>query len=171
MPSPRADFRCDVCNERWELPISAKSCPDPECPGLLTRIWDATGSPKPMRAQFFRVAKLTDHGQHARKPDVSPDYRRAMAANEGVPAFVQQRNVLQDFAPHFSPMSKAVASQLGAAVGRSISTDGAAKGRDPSGQGEVEGPLAITPKVRPAAGSMGDKSSLAMVPKIRTGEV
>lgn len=166
MPSPRCDWRCDVCEERWELPLTAKSCPDGDCPGLLHRIWDSEGSPRIGKAQFFRVNKMLDHGQHARKPDVTPELRRQMAAVNGQPAFVQNQAPANDFAPHFSPMTRGFASTLGAATGRGVSETGGGKPRpvDFGGSGFAEPVIAAaqaTQRLRPGAQTLVDRASEA----------
>ena len=168
MPSPRADYRCDVCDERWELPVGydSKGCPDEECAGLLHRVWDAAGSPR-IGAQTFRQAtRLLDHGTHARKPDISPELRRAMAET-GHPGFMPQGPTPgQMLAPHFASISKTSIGEIANATARPVSMVGG-KPRDVDmsggGQGFAE-PILAAAKARGRIvpnGGMVDRTSEA----------
>jgi len=168
MPSPRADYRCDVCEERWELPLTAKTCPDEDCPGLLHRIWDAAGSPRIAAAQFRRVTNLLDHGQHAQRPTISHEMRRDMALAERdrrpgfVPVGPQPGQML---APHFAQISRGFAVELSAATARPVSdTGGRPREVDATGSGFAESILAAAKArgpIRPAGDTMVDKASAA----------
>lgn len=84
MPGPRADFICDECKERWELPVRAVECP--ECGGPIVRQWDTppmVSNPiyKTINAQIERMA---------------PQYR---AHQEGKEAAARLEKVQREAAP------------------------------------------------------------------------
>lgn len=80
---PRADFVCSKCEEGHEnLPIAATVCPDPECGGALTRLWNQ--APGVISAQTKIVDRVVgpefERNQRPRVPQEAQSQRISAGA-------------------------------------------------------------------------------------------
>lgn len=84
MAKPKCDWRCVACGDEHSLPINATCCPNPECGGLIERIWTPimvnTDHAKRVDAIAEPVLSKAPAGQRPPAPAVPENARTRIVA-------------------------------------------------------------------------------------------